>query len=309
MTKNKIYVAGERGLVGTNLVRWLKALSLDVISTNSDILDLRNRAATERFFHQARPDSVVLVAARHGGIGAYQEKPVEYLEDNIQIFSNVIHCCYQFNVKRLINLGASCVYEGVYGSCPKEEDYDKHMVQKPTEPYGIAKLYGMKLCEYYNREKGTEFISLLPTNIYGDGLGYRVDESSVLPAMLRRFHMAKAEGKNSVEIWGDGTSHREFLHVRDFVKAISMLLLADEMPYTMYNVGSGEAMTINELANTVAQVVGYTGNILNDLSKPGGADRGVLDCSRIRQSGWKPEVSLRQGVSELYANLVQQHIL
>lgn len=309
MAGNKIYVAGERGMVGTSLIRHLKELSLDVVSTNSDMLDLRDRAATERFFSAARPDRVVLVAAHHSGIGAYQSRPAEYLEDNMLICSNVIDCCCRFNVKRLVNIGASCVYKNAPGELLREEEYDRQMVQKPTEPYGLAKLYGMKLCEYYNLEKGTEFVSLLPTNLYGDGVGYRIDESSVIPAMLRRFHMAQKAGKSSVEIWGDGKAHREFLHVRDFAKAVSMLLLAQDLPYTMYNVGSGISLTINELAGLVAQTVGYKGKIVNDLSKPNGADRGILDSSRLRQMGWAPEIPLAQGLQELYANLVSQGAL
>ena len=309
MSDEKIYIAGENGLVGSQLIRSLKAAGKNIVSTTSDKLDLRDSEKVHNFFNSERPDHVVLVAARHGGIGEYQQNPVEYLDDNVRIFGNVIRTSYEFGVKRLINIGASCVYEGTAGQLLREADYDKSAVQKPTEPYGIAKLYGMKLCEYYNREKGTEFISLLPTNLYGDGLGYHVDESSVLPAMLRRFHIAKLEGKECVKIWGDGKSHREFLHVRDFVEAISVLLLTDEIPYTMYNIGSGEVLTINELAVMVAQIVGYAGEIFNDLSKPSGADRGILDCSRIRQMGWKPRISLLQGVSELYANLVQQQVL
>ncbi len=309
MARNRIYVAGERGLVGVNLTRYLRQLHLDFVSTGSDMLDLRNREATDRFFAKTRPDLVVLVAARHGGIGVYQAQPVETLEDNVLISGNVIRCCFEYGVKRLIYIGASCVYPGLYGTSLHEEDYDKQMVQKPTEPYGLAKLYGMKLCEYYNREKGTEFISVLPVNLYGDGMGYRMDETSVLPSLLRRFHTAKEEQRDSVEIWGSGEVHREFLHARDFSKAVTALLLADRLDHTMFNVGSGEELTINELAALIAKIVGFHGKIVRNFGKPGGSDRGILDCGRIRQLGWAPEISLERGLTELYRNLLRRHLL
>lgn len=307
MPNEKIYVAGENGLVGSGLVRSLRADGKYVISTNSSALDLRDSAKVREFFRAERPDRVVLVAAKHGGIGAYQNEPFEYLNDNVLIFGNVIRASYEFNVKRLINIGASCVYEGAAGQILREEDYDKSAVQKPTEPYGLAKLYGMKLCEYCNMEKGTSFISVLPTNLYGNGIGYRLDSSSVLPAMIERFHKAKIERAEQTAIWGDGKAHREFLHVRDFVKAISLLLFADTLPYTMYNIGSGEQVTVHELARLVAEVVGYRGRIVNDLSKPNGAERGILSCERIRSLGWRPEIPLKEGLTELYANWQKEH--
>ena len=302
MRFKKIYVAGENGLVGSNIIRHLKDTEANIISTNSSTLDLRNRVAVEQFFDQNKPDCVILVAAKHGGIGAYANSPVEYFEDNLQICSNVIRCAYEFGVERLINIGASCVYEEKKGGLLKECDYDNSAVQKSTEPYGLAKLCGIKLCEYYNQEKGTEFVSVLPTNLYGNGIGYTLDESSVLPSMLKRFYHAKQNELKRTVIWGDGKVHREFLHISDFVRAISLLINTDELKYTLYNLGSGEVVSINELATMVADIVGYHGEIVNDLSKPNGANRGVLECSRIHELGWEPKIFLYEGIREMYLN-------
>lgn len=306
MIKNeKICIAGGRGMVGTALVRRLRQDGYHYCMTADHGIDLRNHSVTLDFFRKEKPDCVILVAARHGGIGEYESKPVEYFNDNLLICSSVITAAFEAGVRKLINIGASCVYGADPTIIYTEEEYDRHVVQKGTEPYGLAKLAGMKLCEYYNREYGTNYMSLLPVNMYGDGDGYDLDFSSVLPAMLRKFHNAKVERTDSVEIWGDGRNTREFLFVDDFIDAIELIIECDSTENDMFNVGGAEQITINELAGIVAEVVGYSGMIVNDLSRPNGSSRGRIDASRIMAMGWMPKTPLKKGIKCLYKNYLK----
>lgn len=302
----KICIAGGHGLVGTALVRRLKNDGYDFSASADKGIDLRDYNKIRAFFEFEKPSCVILVAAKHGGISEYESKPVEYFRDNLLICLNVITAAFDAGIEKLINIGASCVYasdpKGIY----KEENYDMQAVQKSTEPYGIAKLTGMKLCEYYNREYGTNYISLLPVNIYGDGNDYKIDYSSVLPAMVQRFYKAKREGLHYVEIWGDGKNTREFLFVDDFIDAVKLVIDIDNLPAHMFNIGGIENITINDLAKMIAEVVGFEGEIRNDLTKPGGSSRGRIEISRIMKLGWKPKTSLKDGITRFYEHYQKQ---
>lgn len=302
----KICIAGGHGLVGTALVRRLKSDGYDYWASADSGLDLRDYEKTRAFFETRKPDCIILVAAKHGGIEEYNSKPVEYFRDNLLICTSVITAAFDAGVKKLINIGASCVYGSDPSVVYQEEDYDKQAVQINTEPYGLAKLSGMKLCEYYNKEYGTDYISLLPVNMYGDGKGYKIDYSSVLPALVDRFHKAKVDGMDYVEIWGDGKNTREFLYVDDFVDAVEQIVDIDAVPYHMFNIGGYENLSINDLAKTVADVVGYKGEIKNDLSKPSGSSRGTIETSRIAELGWKPKTSMHDGLAMFYDNYRRQ---
>lgn len=305
MPKGKVCIAGGRGLVGTALVRRLKEDGYGCVATADEHIDLRDYEKTREFIKQAAPDCVILVAAKHGGIGEYGSKPVEYFRDNLLICTNTITAAFNAGIRKLINIGASCVYGSDPNSTYSEEDYDKQAVQKSTEPYGLAKLSGMKLCEYYNQEYGTDYISLLPVNMYGDGKGYKVDYSSVLPAMIQRFHNAKVNNLASVEIWGDGKNTREFLFVDDFIDAIETIIDTGSFENHMFNICGFENLSINELAAIVAEVVGYEGEISHDLSKPNGSSRGRIDSAKIYKLGWKPKTSMKQGIEQFYKNYME----
>lgn len=304
MANDKICIAGGRGLVGSSLVKRLKHDGFEYCASADMDIDLRDYNAFRKYVEQERPDYVILVAAKHGGIAEYESRPVEYFKDNLLICTNVITAAYDAGIRNLINIGASCVYGSDPFSIYKEEDYDKQAVQKSTEPYGLSKLAGMKLCEYYNHEYGTDFISLLPVNMYGDGLGYRIDYSSVLPAMIERFYNAKVNKLPYVEIWGDGTNTREFLFVDDFIDAVEIIINTRNIHSHIFNIGGYECITINELAEIVADVVGFKGEIRNDLSKPSGSSRGRIDSSRIKELGWKPKTSIKAGVAKFYRNYI-----
>ncbi len=305
MFNGRVCIAGGQGLVGTALVKRLKEGGYNFVASADYCIDLRDYAATLEYLKKVKPDIVILVAARHGGIDEYKTKPVEYFKDNILICTNTISAAFDAGVNKLINIGASCVY----GSNPEcvysENDYDKEAVQKSTEPYGLAKLAGMKLCEYYNREFKTKYISLLPVNMYGNGIGYNIDYSSVIPSMISRFHNAKINNNNRVDIWGDGENTREFLFVDDFIDAIEVILQLEDLPTYMFNICGYETVTINQLASIIADVVGYSGEIYNDLSKPSGSSRGHLNSAKIRSLGWCPKTSLRDGLTTFYKNYTE----
>ncbi len=298
----KIYLAGRNGLLGTAFCRYYRKLGGDFLSTSSAEVDLRDKSQVDAFLRLHRPDVVILSAAKHGGIENYSRFPLEYYRDNLLISTNVINAAAENGVGTLINIGASCVYaENLPGPLREEQLYDGP-VQKATEPYGLAKAAGMKLCEYYNRCGSLRYLSLLPVNLYGNGVGYKPDLSSVLPSMMRRFHEAVAEGKSSVSIWGSGNARREFLHAEDLVRAADLVINSHfSEPYI--NVGSSKMYTINQIAEISAKIAGFSGKITHDLSKPEGAQREMLDCSRLNALGWAPKVDLYDGLSELYRNL------
>ena len=298
--ESKIYVAGHRGMVGSALVRCLtQAGYTNLVVRTSKELDLREQAAVATFFEEEQPEYVLLAAAKVGGIHANNTYPADFLLDNLRLQNNVIEQSYRHRVRKLLFLGSSCVYPKM---CPQpiREEYLLTGELEPTnEAYAIAKIAGIKLCESFRRQHGSNFISAMPTNLYGPGDNYDLEKSHVLPAMLRKFHEAKLQGKPSVEIWGSGTPRREFLHVDDLATAcLHLMLHYDEA--SLVNVGTGEDLTILELAELVREVTGYTGEISLNASRPDGTPRKLLNVSRLRALGWEPRIELREGITRVY---------
>lgn len=297
----KIYVAGARGLVGSALVRTLQAQGYDnlLLPTSQD-LDLRNQAAVETFFAQAQPEYVFLAAAKVGGIQANNTYRAEFLYDNLMMAANVIHSAHRHGVKKLLFLGSSCIYPKL---CPQpmREDYLLTGFLEPTnEPYAIAKIAGLKLCENYNRQYGANFISAMPTNLYGPNDNFHLDNAHVLPALMRKFHEAKQQHQPTVTVWGTGTPLREFLFVDDLADAL-VFLMNTYNALDFINVGTGQEVSIQELALTIQSVVGYEGDLAFDTTKPDGTPRKLLDVSRLKAAGWQAKTNLKAGIEQTYA--------
>jgi GDP-L-fucose synthase len=298
---SKIYVAGHRGLVGSAVVRSARSQGFEsLILRSHKELDLTEQTAVRRFFAETKPQAVIMAAARVGGIHANNSHPAGFLRDNLLIQDNVIDAAYRSGVEKFVFLGSSCIYPKLAPQPIKEE----YLLTGPLEPtnewYAIAKIAGVKMCQAYRREFGFNAISLMPTNLYGPGDNFDLQGSHVLPALIRKFHEAKARNDRSVEIWGTGTPRREFLHVDDLADAVVYLLKNyDEEP--IVNIGWGEDLTIRELAETVMSAIGYTGALIFDHSKPDGTPRKLLDVSRLRGLGWRPRIPLRAGIEGTYA--------
>ncbi len=302
---DKIYVAGHRGMVGSSIVRELRNLGFqNIIQRTSAELDLRNQAAVERFFEEENPAYVFLAAAKVGGIQANNIYRADFLYDNLILEANIIHAAYKSGVKKLLFLGSSCIYPKLAPQ-PLKEDYLLSGFLEPTnEPYAIAKIAGIKLCESYRLQYGCDFISAMPTNLYGPGDNYDLNKSHVLPAMIRKFHEAKTNGTDHVVLWGDGSPMREFLHTEDLARALVFLMQSySELQFV--NVGFGSDVTIAELAQMVKQTVGFEGNIVWDTSKPNGTPKKLMDSKRINDFGWKPQIKLDQGLKMVYADFLQ----
>ncbi len=296
----RIYVAGHRGLVGSAIVRRLRAEGYTnlVVRTSAE-LDLRDQAAVAAFFQQERPDYVFLAAAKVGGIVANSSYPAEFIYDNLQIQNNVIHQAWTTGVQRLLFLGSTCIYPKFAPQPMKEECLLTGPLEPTNEPYAIAKIAGITMCRSYNRQYGTKFISVMPTNLYGPNDNFDLQSSHVLPALMRKFHEAKRNGARDVVVWGTGSPRREFLHVDDLADAV-VFLMRNYSDEGLVNVGCGEDLTIRELAEAVAKVVGFTGELRFDTSKPDGAPRKLLDVSRINAMGWKAQVPLHEGLARTY---------
>lgn len=305
----KIYVAGHRGMVGGAILRRLKARQTDELITRTHSeLDLTDQAAVRAFMVDTRPDIVILAAAKVGGILANNTYPAEFIYENLMMECNVIHQAFAAGVTRLLQLGSSCIYPKA-ASQPMAEDALLTGTLEPTnEPYAIAKIAGIKLCESYNRQYGVDYRSVMPTNLYGPGDNFHPHNSHVLPALIRRFHEATLAGLDEVVIWGTGTPRREFLHVDDMAEASLFVL---DLPKDIYdantqpmlshiNVGTGTDVSILELAQLVASVTGFTGRILTDPTKPDGTMRKLMDVSRLAQMGWRARIQLADGVAETY---------
>ena len=302
MDKNsRIFVAGHRGLVGSAIRRTLQQAGWsNVILRTRQETDLRDRAAVDRFFAEAQPEYVFLAAAKVGGILANSTKPAEFIFDNLAVQMNVIDSAYRHGVKKLQFLGSSCIYPKLAPQPIKEE----YLLTGPLEPtnewYAVAKIAGIKLCQSYRLQYGLNAISLMPTNLYGPGDNFDLQSSHVLPALIRKFHDAKANGAPEVTIWGTGSPRREFLHVDDMADAAVRLMEMYDEP-EIVNVGTGEDVTIRELAELVREVVGFTGRLVFDTSKPDGTPRKLLDVSRLRALGWSPKIPLGEGIAKTYA--------
>lgn len=297
---SKMYVAGHNGLVGSAIVRRLEADGYrNLILRSSAELDLRDGQAVKDFFESERPEYVFLAAAKVGGIWANSHYPADFIYDNLVIQLNIIHNAYLFGVKKLLFLGSSCIYPR-FSPQPIKEEYLLSGELEPTnEPYAIAKIAGIKMCQSYNRQYGTNFISVMPTNLYGPGDNFDLENSHVLPALIRKFHEAKVSGASSVTVWGTGNPRREFLHVDDLAGAC-IFLMRTYSGSEVINIGTGEDLAIGELASLIKDIIGFKGAIEFDTSKPDGMARKLLDVSRIKNLGWQAEISLSQGIEETY---------
>ena len=315
----RIYVAGHRGMVGGAITRKLEARrdageDITLITRTHAELELTNQAAVSAFFEQNTPDVVILAAAKVGGIHANNTYPAEFIWDNMMVQCNVIDAAYRTGVTRMLQLGSSCIYPKAVPQPMREGALLTGPLEPTNEPYAIAKIAGIKMCESYNRQYGVDYRSVMPTNLYGPGDNFHPENSHVLPAMIRRFHEARTQGRDEVVIWGTGTPMREFLHVDDMAEASLFVLDLDKTTYeantqpmlSHINVGSGVDVTILELAQTVAEVVGFEGRITTDPSKPDGTMRKLMDVSRLRDMGWEASIGLREGITGTYAWFLAQ---
>jgi GDP-L-fucose synthase len=308
-TDTLVYVAGHRGMVGAAIMRRLCAAGYNrlLIRTHAE-LELTDQHAVQRFFAENRPQQVYLAAAKVGGIWANNTYPAEFIYQNLMIEANVIHAAYRYGAERLLFLGSSCVYPRLAGQPMAEDALLTGTLEATNEPYAIAKIAGIKLCESYNRQYGTDFRSLMPTNLYGPGDNFDLENSHVIPALLRKFHDARETGAQTVEIWGTGKPRREFLHVDDMASACVHVMGLDPDTYrantgpmlSHINVGTGVDVTIGELAATIKEVVGFEGEIRFDTTKPDGTPRKLLDTSRLSTLGWTAETDLASGLKQTY---------
>lgn len=297
---SKIYVAGHRGMVGSAIVRKLQAEGYsNLILRTSTELDLRNQSQVENFFASEKPEYVFLAAAKVGGIMANNTYRADFLYENLMIESNVIHQSYVHKVKKLLFLGSSCIYPKLAPQPLREEHLLSGYLEETNEPYAIAKIAGIKLCENYRRQYGCDFISAMPTNLYGPNDNYDLNSSHVLPALLRKFHDAKIQSKDFVEVWGTGSPLREFLHVDDLAEAC-VFLINNYSDLDFINVGSGIEITIKDLALLIKEITGFKGEIHWDNSKPDGTPRKLMDSSKINSINWRPKINLREGIFSVY---------
>lgn len=310
MNKNsKIYIAGHRGLVGSAITRYLLNKQYEnLVFRTHDELDLTNQMMVNEFFDQEIPDYVFLAAAKVGGIHANNSYPADFIYSNLMVEANVIDAAYRSGVKNLLFLGSSCIYPRLAEQPMSERTLNTGALEPTNEPYAIAKIAGIKLCESYNRQYGTNYRSVMPTNLYGENDNFDLDDSHVIPALIRKFHEAKINEENSVAVWGTGNVKREFLHVDDMVDAAIHILTLDKDTFeantepmlSHINIGTGVDVTIRELAETISEVVGFNGEIHFDSSKPDGAPRKLLDVSLINKLGWKASIDLKEGLTSTY---------
>lgn len=309
----RLFLAGHRGMVGSAILRQLQARqaqgeAIEVLTRSRSELDLTDQAAVRAFMAAERPDAVILAAAKVGGILANNSYPADFLYENLMIEANVIHQAFSAGVRRLLFLGSSCIYPRDAAQPMSEAALLTGVLEPTNEPYAIAKITGIKLCESYNRQHGTDYRSVMPTNLYGPGDNFHPQNSHVLPALIRRFHEAAQEGRDEVVIWGTGTPRREFLHVDDMAAASIFVL---DLPHDVYaaetqpmlshiNVGTGTDISIRDLAGMVAEVTGFRGEIRCDSTKPDGTPRKLLDVSRLARLGWQARIGLRDGITETW---------
>lgn len=306
-TKDRIYIAGHRGMVGSAIQRKLEAAGFhNFITRTSSQLDLRNQQAVADFFAAERPDYVFLAAAKVGGILANNTYRAEFLYDNLMIQNNVIHQSYQNEVKKLLFLGSSCIYPKLAPQPLKEEYLLTGLLEPTNEPYAIAKIAGIKLCDAYRAQYGCNFISVMPTNLYGPNDNYDLQNSHVLPALLRRFHEAKNNDAPDITIWGTGTPLREFLHADDMADAC-LYLMENYHEEGVINIGMGEDISIRDLALVIKDIVGYKGDLKFDSSKPDGTPRKLMDVSKLSAAGWKATIPLREGITRVYADALKNN--
>lgn len=304
----KIYIAGHRGLVGSAIKRKLEELGFtSLIYRSHQELDLERQQPTEEFFQQERPEYVFLAAARVGGIMANKTYPAEFIYSNLAAQINVIHSSYRYGVKKLLFLGSSCIYPKYSPQPMKEEHLLTSHLEPTNEAYAIAKIAGLKMCRYYNEQFGTNYISVMPTNLYGPNDNYDPQNSHVLPAFILKFYQAKIQNLPEVTVWGTGSPRREFLHVDDLADAVIFLMQNYDQHDIgeIINIGCGQDISIKDLAGKIRDVVGYTGKVHWDTSKPDGTPRKLLDISKIVKLGWQPKISLDEGLKSVYRDFTQ----
>ncbi len=305
----RIFVAGHRGMVGSAILRRLQAQGVETITRTRAELDLTSQADVRAFYERAKPDAVVVAAAKVGGIHANNTFPADFIYENLMIETNLIHGAFQVAVDRLLFLGSSCIYPRDAAQPMAENALLTGTLEPTNEPYATAKIAGIKLCESYNRQHGTDFRSVMPTNLYGPGDNFHPTNSHVLPALIRRFHEAAVQGLDEIAVWGSGRPKREFLHVDDMAEACLFVMNLDRATYAQHttpmlshiNVGTGIDVSIAELARLVAGVTGYTGRITFDATKPDGTLRKLMDVSRLNSMGWTAKTPLTDGLSQTYA--------
>ena len=307
---DKIYIAGHRGLVGSAIVRQLEERGFtNLLTRTHKELDLINQAQVQNFFTQESPDYVILAAAKVGGIYANNTYPADFIYQNMMIEANVINSAYESKAKRLLFLGSTCIYPKAVEQPMREDALLTDTLEPTNEPYALAKIAGIKLCESYNRQHGTDFRSVMPTNLYGINDNFHPENSHVIPALMQRFHQAKVNNDDEVVVWGTGNAMREFLYVDDMAQASLFVLELDEQTYkantqpmlSHINVGTGKDTTIREMAETMKQVVGYEGKLTFDTTKPDGAPRKLIDITRLKRMGWEYSVDLKEGLKKTYA--------
>jgi GDP-L-fucose synthase len=307
--KDKIYIAGHRGLVGSAIVRLLKSRGFtNLLMRTHKELDLTNQVQVQTFFEQEKPDYVILAAAKVGGIHANNTYPADFIYQNMMIEANVINSAYENKVKRLLFLGSTCIYPKAVEQPMREDALLTNTLEPTNEPYALAKIAGIKLCESYNRQHGTDFRSVMPTNLYGINDNFHPENSHVIPALMQRFHQAKVDNDDEVVVWGTGNAMREFLYVDDMAQASIFVLELDEETYqsntkpmlSHINVGTGKDVTIREMAETMKQVVGYKGKLTFDIAKPDGSPRKLIDVKRLKNMGWSYTTNLKEGLVKTY---------
>jgi GDP-L-fucose synthase len=306
---DKIYIAGHHGLVGSAIVRKLEAKGFtNLLMRTHKELDLTSQAETQAFFKKEQPDYVILAAAKVGGIHANNTYPADFIYQNMMIETNVIHLAYENKVKRLLFLGSTCIYPKAVEQPMREDALLTGVLESTNEPYALAKIAGIKLCESYNRQYGTDFRSVMPTNLYGVNDNFHPEDSHVIPALMQRFHEAKINNDKEVVVWGTGNAMREFLYVDDMAVASLFVLELDEKIYqantkpmlSHINVGTGKDVTIREMAETMKDVVGFEGKLIFDTTKPDGAPRKLIDITRLENMGWKYSIDLKKGLEKTY---------
>lgn len=295
-----VFIAGHKGLVGSAIVRRLESEGFtNLLTATRDELDLRRQSSVDEWFGEHKPQYVFLAAGTVGGIGANSSRPADFIYDNLMIHGTVVHASHQTGVEKLLYLGSSCIYPRLANQPMQEDELLSGQLEPTNESYAIAKIAGIKLCESYRRQHGCDFISAMPTNLYGPGDNFDLEDSHVLPALIRRFHEAKISGKKEVQIWGTGSAHREFLHVDDLADAC-LFLMDNYSDIEHINVGTGQDGSIAELAKRVRDLVHPEAEISFDASKPDGMPRKVLDISKIKNLGWEPQISLNEGLTSTY---------
>lgn len=307
MSKRRIWVAGHTGMVGSAITRCLEARGDEVLKVGRAVVDLRNQAAVEIWLKQNRPDAIIFAAAKVGGIVANDSLPADFIYDNLAIETNVIHSAHAADVDRVVFLGSSCIYPKFAPQPIKEESLLTGPLEPTNEWYAIAKIAGLKLCQAYRKQYGRRYISVMPCNLYGPNDNFDLTTSHVLPALMRKFHEARMDGRNEAVVWGSGAPLREFLHVDDLARGVVFCLEAyDE--YEHINCGAGSEISIGDLARLVGRAVGFAGEISFDATKPDGTPRKLMDSSRMRALGWRPEISLEDGVAATYRWFLENRV-